>query len=159
MSGTGIPKGYHTITPNLIVRGALEAIEFYQRAFGAENLGAMTGPDGKVMHAEIRVGDSIVMLSDENEAWGAKSPMSTNGNSITLHVYVQDADAAFARAVEAGARPTMPVMDAFWGDRYGQVMDPYGHQWSIAHRQKNLSDAEIRQAAEEWMSQMGAQAE
>jgi PhnB protein len=149
------PAGYHSVTPSIIVRGASEAIDFYKRAFGAEEVGRMPGPDGKIMHAEIRIGDSLLMLSDENPQWGALSPLSTNGLSSSLHIYVDDADAAFERALRAGATVRYPIEDAFWGDRYGKVTDPFGHEWGIATRMKELSSDEVRRAAEAWMAQVG----
>ena len=154
MSASSTPSGYHSVTPSLIVRDAARAIEFYQRAFGAEELSRMPGPDGSIMHAEIRIGDSIVMLGEENEQWGTRSPQSTQGNPGSLHLYVADADAAFARAVEAGATVRHPLEDAFWGDRYGKVTDPFGHEWGIATRVKELSPAEMQAAADAWLAQM-----
>ena len=147
------PAGYHTITPAIIVRDADKAIDFYARAFGAEEVSRMPGPDGKVMHAEIRIGDSVVMLGDENPQWGTLSPLSTNGVHGSLHIYVADADAAFERALRAGATVRYPLEDAFWGDRYGKVTDPFGHEWGIATRVKEMSAAEMQQAAEAWMAQ------
>ena len=133
MSSFTPPAGYHVVTPSIIVRDADAAIRFYSRAFGAEEISRMLGPDGAVMHAEIRIGDSIVMLGEENEQWGTRSPLLTNGNPSSLHLYVPDVDAAFARAIAAGATETMAVADQFWGDRYGVVVDPFGHAWSFAH--------------------------
>jgi uncharacterized glyoxalase superfamily protein PhnB len=129
-----IPDGYHTITPSLVVKGGAEAIEFYKRAFGAEELCRMPfpGPDGqeRLGHAELQIGDSRLFLADEFPEYGATGP---NGHSpVTIHLYVTDADAAFDRAVAAGATVTMPLADMFWGDRYGKLVDPFGHQWSIA---------------------------
>lgn len=112
----------------------------------------MLGPDGKVMHAEIRIGDSVVMLGDEYPQWGVLSPLSTNGTASSLHVYVDDADAAFARALQAGAKVRQPLEDAFWGDRYGKVTDPYGHEWGIATHVKDMSADEMKRAGEEWMA-------
>jgi uncharacterized glyoxalase superfamily protein PhnB len=154
MSAKSTPAGYHTITPSIIVRGAAKAIDFYKRAFGAEEVDRMEGPDGKVMHAEIRIGDSLVMLGDENLEWGARSPLSTNGSPVSLHIYVADADATFERALQAGAKVRYPLEDAFWGDRYGKVTDPFGHEWAIATRQKEMSLSEMKQAAESWMRQV-----
>jgi PhnB protein len=151
------PSGYHVVTPAIIVRDAAQAIEFYQRAFGAEEVSRMKAPDGSIMHAEIRIGDSIVMLGEENEQWGTKSPLSTNGNPGSLHMYVADADAAFQRAVDAGASVTYPLEDAFWGDRYGKVRDPFGHEWGIATRVREMSDEEAEKAGQEWMAQAAAQ--
>ena len=155
MRAKSTPAGYHTVTPSIIVRGGAEAIEFYKRAFGAEEVSRMSGPDGKLMHAEIRIGDSIVMLGDENEQWGMRSPLSTNGVSSSLHIYVDDADATFERAVRAGATVRYPIEDAFWGDRYGKVPDPFGHERGIATRLKEMTPEEMQRAAEAWMAQAG----
>jgi uncharacterized glyoxalase superfamily protein PhnB len=157
MAANHIPAGYHSITPSIVVRDAARAIDFYKRAFGAEEINRMAGPDGSIMHAEIRIGDSIVMLGEESEQWGSRSPLSTNGNPGSLHLYVPDADAAYARAIEAGATARFPLEDAFWGDRYGKVTDPFGHEWGIGTRVKDLSDAEMRQAAEAWMAKAAQQ--
>lgn len=153
------PAGYHTVTPSIIVRDAPRAIEFYQRAFGAEEVERMADASGTIMHAEIRIGDSIIMLGEENEQWGALSPMSTKGNPGSLHIYVADADAAFARAVDAGATVRYPLEDAFWGDRYGKVVDPFGHEWSIATRVKEMSREEMERAAAEWMAKAAQSAQ
>src|SRR5690349_1542105 len=110
------PQGYHTITPSLVVRGGAQAIDFYKRAFGAEEIGRMTEPDGSLMHAEIKIGDSTLMLGEENKEWGALSPQSTNGSPTTLHLYVDDADSTFNQALRAGAKVKQPLEDAFWGD-------------------------------------------
>ena len=142
-----------------IVRGAADAIEFYKRAFGAEEVSRMEGPDGTVMHAEIRIGDSTIMLGDESPQWGTKSPLSTNGNTGSLHLYVDDADAAFERALRAGATVRYPLEDAFWGDRYGKVTDPFGHEWGIATRVRELTPEQVREAAEAWMAQAQAQSQ
>jgi len=157
MSSSKIPAGYHSVTPAIIVRDAAAAIDFYQRAFGAQEVNRMAGPDGKIMHAEIRIGDSLVMLGEENEQWGTKSPLLTNGNPGSLHLYVDDADASFDRALAAGATVRYPLENAFWGDRYGKVADPFGHEWGIATRVKNLTDAEMEVAANEWMAKAGQQ--
>ena len=147
------PKGYHSVTPAIVVRDAAKAIDFYKEAFGAEEIDRMQGPDGSVMHAEIRIGDSIVMLGEENPAWQTKSPVTLGGVHGSLHIYVDDANAAFARAVAAGCEARYPLEDAFWGDRYGKVTDPFGHEWGLATRVKDLSPEEIRKAAEAWMQQ------
>ena len=157
MSNFQLPAGYHTVTPSLVVRDAAAAIEFYKRAFGAEELGRMAGPDGKIMHAEIQIGDSRIMLGEENEQWGVKSPLSTNGNPGSLHIYVENADASFNRALEAGATVKYPLEDAFWGDRYGKVADPFGHEWGIATRVKELSPAQMEEAGKEWMAKAAQQ--
>jgi PhnB protein len=151
------PRGYHSITPAIVVRDAAQAIDFYRRAFGAEEVSRMAGPGGSIMHAEIRIGDSIVMLGEENEQWGTKSPLSTNGNPGSLHVYVADADTAFQRAVDEGASVVYPLEDAFWGDRYGKVRDPFGHEWGIATRVREMTNEEMERAGQEWMAQAAIQ--
>ena len=156
MATKGIPAGYHSVTPSLVVRDGAAALDFYKRAFGAEEIDRMLGPDGKVMHAEFRIGDSIIMLGEESEQWGTKSPLSTNGNPGSLHIYVPDADASFERAVRAGATVRYPLENTFWGDRYGKVTDPFGHEWGIGTRVKDVSPDEMRRAAEEWMKQAAA---
>jgi PhnB protein len=138
-----IPKGYHVVTPSITVRGAAEAIEFYKKAFGAKELSRMPGPDGKLMHAEIKIGDSIVMLSDEFPAMGSSSPLTVGGTSASLMIYTKDVDALFNQALAAGAKVTMPLSDMFWGDRYGQVADPFGHKWQLATRKENLTAREM----------------
>ena len=152
------PAGYHSVTPSIIVRDIADAIAFYERAFGAVTEGRMKGPDGKLMHAEIRIGDSVVMLGPENEQWGTRSPLSTNGNPGSLYIYVPDADAGFERALAAGATVKSPLEDAFWGDRHGKVVDPFGHEWGIATRVKDMTPEEMRKAGEVWMAKFaGAQ--
>ena len=147
-----IPEGYHTLTPHLVVRGAAQAIEFYQRAFGAEAGHIHYGPGGKnITHAELKIGDSIFMLSDEFE--GMKGLAPPGGSRVTLHLYVEDVDAWFNRAVAAGATVTMPLMDAFWGDRYSQVVDPFGHSWSLATHKQDLSDEEVQKGQEAFFAE------
>jgi uncharacterized glyoxalase superfamily protein PhnB len=150
-----IPTGYHAITPHLVIKGAAEAIEFYKRAFGAEELGRMPipGSDGqmRVGHAALQIGDSRLMLADECPEYGVLGP---NGSSpVAIHLYVTDADATFDRAVEAGARVTMPLADMFWGDRYGKLVDPFGHHWSIATHQEDLTPEQMQ---ERMQAHMGA---
>jgi uncharacterized glyoxalase superfamily protein PhnB len=154
MSVKPIPEHYHTLTPYLTVRDATRAIEFYKQAFGATERGVMKGPDGKVMHAELMIGDSIIMLGDEFPEFGALSPQSTGGAGMGLHIYVDGVDAAFDRAVKAGAEVEMPVMDQFWGDRYGKLKDPFGHKWSIATHTKDMSADEMKHAMDEAMAKM-----
>jgi PhnB protein len=149
-----VPDGYHTLTPFLTVRDAIKAIEFYKQAFGAEQRGVMKGPDGKVMHAELKIGDSIIMLSDEFPDFGAKSPESIGGSAMGLHIYLDGVDAAFERAVKAGAEVEMPVADQFWGDRYGKLKDPFGHKWSIGTHIKDLSMDEMKKGMDEAMAKM-----
>ena len=143
MSVKAIPDGYHTLTPFMTVRDGARAIEFYKQAFGAVEKGVMKGPDGKVMHAELRIGDSLFMLADEFPEYGALSPLSTGGSGMGLHIYVEDVDSAFDRAVKAGAKTEMPVTDMFWGDRYGKLADPFGHKWSIATHKRDMSREEM----------------
>ncbi|HXZ49799.1 MAG TPA: VOC family protein [Usitatibacter sp.] len=141
-----IPEGMHTVTPHLICAGAAEAIEFYKRALGATEVARLPGPDGKVMHAQIRIGDSAVMLTDEAPAWNALGPKALKGTPVTIHLYVEDVDAFAARAVKAGAKAIMPVGDQFWGDRYGVLEDPWGHHWSVATHVRDVSPEEMREA-------------
>jgi PhnB protein len=156
MSVKPVPEGYHTLTPFLTVRDAARAIEFYKQAFGAEVQGGVAkGPDGKVMHAELKIGDSVIMLSDEFPEFGALSPQSSGGAGMGLHIYVDGVDAAFDRAVKAGAQVEMPVSDQFWGDRYGKLKDPFGHKWSIATHIKDMSDDEMKRSMDEAMQKMG----
>ncbi|MBI5094812.1 MAG: VOC family protein [Candidatus Hydrogenedentes bacterium] len=139
-----IPMGYHTVTPSVIVNSAARALEFYQRAFGAVELYRLVEPGGKIGHAEIQIGDSIVMLSDEYPDFGFNSPKTLGGSPVSLLVYVEDADAVFAQAIAAGATERGPVTDQFWGDRSGAVEDPFGHVWNIAAHREDLSPAEMQ---------------
>ncbi len=143
-----VPEGFHTITAHITVRDAARAIDFYQKAFGAEVRGISHGPNGKIMHASLKIGDSILMLNDEFPEWDTLSPVSTGGAGVTLNLYLDNVDAAFERAVSAGATVKMPLMDQFWGDRYGQVTDPFGHKWALAAHIRDMSEEEIRKAQE-----------
>jgi PhnB protein len=143
----------HTVTPHLVCAGAADAIEFYKKAFGAVEMMRLPGPQGKLMHASVRIGDSIVMLVDEFSEHGSVGPKALKGSPVTLHLNVPDVDATVADAVEAGAKITMPVADMFWGDRYGQLEDPFGHRWSVATHIRDMSPEEIEKAAAEM--QMG----
>ena len=154
MAVKAIPEGYHTLTPYFTVRDAVRAIEFYKQAFGAQERGVMKGPDGKVMHAELKIGDSIVMLADEFPEFGAVAPESGGNTSMGLHIYVDNVDQAFDRAVKAGAKVEMPVSDQFWGDRYGKLRDPFGHKWSIATHVKDMSADEMKRSMDEAMANM-----
>ncbi len=139
-----IPEGFHTLTPHLVVKGADQAIEFYKKAFGAKEIGRMLGPDGKsIMHADIVIGDSHLMLVDEFPDMGCLGPQSVGGSPVTIHIYVDDVDTFFKQALAAGAQEKMPLSDMFWGDRYGLVTDPFGHNWSIATHKEDLSFEEI----------------
>ena len=148
-----IPKGFHTITPGIAVRNATEAIEFYKIALGAKEKSRMPGPDGKIMHADIVIGNSHIMLGEENLQMNNPSPQALNGSPISLYVYVKDADKVFNQAVRAGASIAMPVTDQFWGDRAGMITDPYGHKWWLATHKRSLSPKEMKKAAEEFFSQ------
>lgn len=141
-----IPDGMRSVTPHLICAGAANAIEFYKNAFGAVEVARLPGADGKIMHAMIRIGDSAVMLVDEIPEWGALGPKSLKGSPVTIHLYVDDADAFVARAVKAGAKVTMPLDDMFWGDRYGKLEDPFGHHWSVGTHVRDVSMDEMKQA-------------
>lgn len=147
-----IPNDMHSVTPHLVCAGAADAIEFYKKAFNAVEAGRLPGPQGKLMHAMIRIGDSVVMLVDEMPEWGSFGPKSLKGSPVTIHLYVEDVDAVVARAVAAGAKITMPVADMFWGDRYGKLEDPFGHHWSVATHIRDVSPEEMQQA----MQKMGS---
>ena len=147
-----VPKAYGSVTPSLVIRGCSDAIAFYAKAFGARELTRMAGPGGKVMHAEVRIGDRIVMMGDEFPEMGALSPSSIGNTPVTLMLYVKDCDAVFARAVAAGAKPVMPPADMFWGDRFSRIVDPFGHAWSIATHTVDMTEAQMRKAGEEWMA-------
>ena len=154
-----IPEGFHSVTPMLTLKDTSLAIDFYKRAFGAKELMRMPGPDGKgVMHAELQIGDSRIFLADEHPEMGCRSPQSLGGTTAGLHLYVNDVDKAFAQAVAAGARATMPVADMFWGDRFGRVADPFGHEWSLATHTEDLTDEEMRKRATAAMAAMRPQA-
>jgi PhnB protein len=146
-----IPDGMHTVTPHLVVAGAAKAIDFYKKAFKATELVKMPGPDGKLMHAMVKIGDSNVMLVDENPQWGIFGPHALKGSSVTIHLSVADADAIAAQAVAAGAKVTMPVNDMFWGDRYGVLQDPFGHKWSVSTHVRDVTPAQMKA---EMMAQM-----
>lgn len=143
-----VPDGYHTATPYLVVDGAAKAIEFYARVFGATERMRMPGPGGKVGHAEIRIGDSVIMLADEHPEMGARGPRASGGAAVSLHLYVPDVDATVKRAVAAGARLLRPVEDKFYGDRMGTIEDPFGHHWHVStHREDVPPDEMARRAA------------
>ncbi len=144
-----IPEGMTAITPHLICAGAADAIEFYKQAFGAVEEARMPGPGGKLMHASVRIGGAAVLLVDEMPEWGCLGPKSLKGSPVTIHLYVADADATVARAVKAGAKVVMPLSDMFWGDRYGKIEDPFGHQWSIGTHQRDVKPEELQQAMQE----------
>ena len=150
-----IPDGYHTITACIFFKDTKKAIEFYKKAFGAKEMMTMPGPNGKgIMHAEVKIGDSIIMMGDENPTKNSKSPETLGGSAVTFYLYVEDVDAAFKKAVSAGATSVMPIQDMFWGDRIGSVKDQFGYSWMLATHTKDLSPEEIKQGAQEAMSQM-----
>jgi PhnB protein len=156
-----VPAAYGSLTPHLIVSPAADAVAFYVKAFGAKPGMMMDGPGGLIMHGEVKIGDSILMLADEQPPMGPgpqtnKSPKSLGGTSATLMLYVKDVDAVYARAVEAGATSVMPPSDMFWGDRYSQVVDPFGHLWSIATHLRDLTPAQMKKAAMAAMAEMAA---
>jgi uncharacterized glyoxalase superfamily protein PhnB len=147
------PEGAHSITPYLTIKGAAKAIEFYKNAFGATEVMRMAGPDGLIFHGHIRIGDSPVFLCDE--MMGAKSPLSLGGSSVTILLYVPDADATWKKALAAGAQVGMPLEDQFWGDRYGMLTDPFGHAWAIATHQEDLTADEMAQRSKAAMEKAG----
>ncbi len=152
-----IPEGFHSVTPALTVRDGMRMIDFYKQALGAQEIMRMNGPDGRtLMHAEIRIGDSIIMLSDEQPEMGCRAPASVGGPTSYLYVYVSDVDAAFKRAVAAGAKVVMPLADMFWGDRYGQIEDPAGHRWGLATHKEDVSPDEMDRRQREFFASMAA---
>jgi PhnB protein len=141
-----IPDGMHSVTPMLVCAGAAEAIEFYKKAFGAVEQSRLPGATGKILHAAVRIGDSAVMLTDEFPDYGSFGPKALKGSPVVIHLYVENVDAFVARAAAAGAKITMPVADMFWGDRYGQLEDPFGHRWSVGTHVRDVTPDEVRQA-------------
>jgi uncharacterized glyoxalase superfamily protein PhnB len=142
-----IPDDMHAVTPHLVCKGAAAAMDFYQKAFGAVDMGRLADKQGKLMHGMVRIGDSTIMLVDENPEWGLLGPTALKGSPVTIHLYVEDVDATVKRAVAAGAKITMPVADMFWGDRYGKLEDPFGHQWSVATHIRDMTPEEVEAAA------------
>jgi PhnB protein len=140
-----VPDGFHRVTPHLVVRDAAKMIEFYKKAFGAVEKRRAPGPGGKIIHAELQIGDSIVFLNDEFPEMGAVSPLTTKGTGVTLHLYVEDADKQYQQALSAGAEVAMPLADQFWGDRYGIGKDPSGHQWSIGSHMEDLTPEQMQE--------------
>ena len=148
-----VPKGYHTVTPSLFVKGAAKAIDFYKKALGAEEVARFPAPDGTIMHAEIRIGDSTIMLGDEMPQFG-KSPKSLGGTPVGFFVYQENVDAGWKRAIDAGGKEIMPLVDQFWGDRSGCFEDPFGHRWWLAQHLRDMTPDELNKAAESHFSQM-----
>ena len=155
MATKPIPEGYHSVSPALTIDGAAEAIDFYERAFGAKERLRMPDPEGRIAHAELEIGDSVVMLSDPFPHSSVKPPSQLGGTTVGIFVYVEDVDAVFQQAVEAGATVTMPLEDMFWGDRFGSVTDPYGHHWSLATHVEDVPHEEMEERAKQAMSASG----
>jgi PhnB protein len=150
-----IPEGNHTVTTALVVRDGKKAIEFYKAAFDAKLLSVMNGLDGKsVMHAELKIGDTKIYLGDENPDMGAKSPQALGGSPVSLNIYTEDCDAMFKKAIAAGGTVKMPLDNMFWGDRYGKITDPFGHEWGIATHVEDVSEAEMEKRGKEWSATM-----
>ncbi len=147
-----IPQGYTTVTPSMTVKDAPKVIEFYKKAFGAIEKARMPGPDGKIMHAEIQIGNSIIMMNDE--IMGSRSAQTLGGSPISFYVYVENADEAFKKAIAAGAKQQFPLTHMFWGDRMGTLEDPFGYKWTIAQHVKDVSPEEMKKGSEEFMKQM-----
>lgn len=147
-----VPEGFHTLTPHIVVKDLKLALDFYRKAFGAQPHDLCEGPDGRLMHAELKLGDSILMLCEESVEYGALSPLSAKTAGVTLHLYVADADLVYNRALKAGARVRMPLADMFWGDRYGQLVDPFGHIWAVATHQEDLTKQEIVRRQQEFFA-------
>ncbi len=149
-----IPEGFHSVTPYLTVNDASRAIDFYKRAFGAQEIARMQGPDGKVGHAELRIGDSVLMLADEMPGSGCRSPQALGGTTAGIFLYVKDVDSAFKQAVSAGAKSDAEPADMFWGDRFGRLTDPFGHSWSVATHKEDVAPDEMQRRAKASMAAM-----
>jgi PhnB protein len=145
-----IPDGYRSVTPYLMVKGAAEAIDFYKRAFNARERMRVPGPGGKIMHAEIEIGDSVVMLAEEFPDMGALGPLSIGGTPVGIHLYVENVDAIFKQALSAGAREERPLQNQFYGDRSGSLIDPFGHKWNLATHVEEVSPEELQRRMEQW---------
>ena len=148
-----IPEGMHSLTPQIVCAGAAKAIDFYKQAFGAIELFRMPTPDGKIGHAQIKIGNSVMMLTDESEQCGSFGPKTLKGSPVSLYLYVENADAAFERAVAAGSTVVMPLADMFWGDRWGFVEDPFGHRWHIASHVRDVEPEEMQRAMQAAMQE------
>jgi PhnB protein len=149
-----IPQGYHSVTPYLVVDDGRRAIEYYKQAFGAKAVVQMAGPGGKIGHAELKIGDSMIMLSDEMPGSGNRSPKSLGGSPVTIFLYVEDVDSTFNEAVKAGAKADKPPQDMFWGDRFGALTDPFGHSWALATHIEDVTPEEMKKRSEAFMAQM-----
>jgi len=150
------PKGFSSVTPHLVIKECDKAIDFYKKGLGAQEIYRSKMPNGKIMHAMIKIGNSLVMMADEFPEMGAVGPNTLGGTSTTLHIYTDDADKLFKQAVDAGAKSIMPIADMFWGDRYGQILDPFGHSWAIATHTRDVTPEEMEQAMKA-MSAKGGQ--
>lgn len=150
MSDSTIPEGFPRITPSLAIRDAAAAMTWYARVFGAEEIARLADPDGNVVHGELRIGDSVVMLGEENAEWHNVGPGTLGGTSVRIHLYVDDVDAVFARALEAGAEELIPLADQFYGDRAGRIQDPFGHQWILASRVEDVPEDEMQRRFQAW---------
>lgn len=155
MTVKAIPEDMHSVTPHLVCDGAADAITFYTKAFNAVESACMPGPGGKIMHAQIKIGDSHIMLVDEFPDMGCFGPKHLKGSPVTLHLYVEDVDAVYQQAVQAGASAKMPPADMFWGDRYGVLVDPFGHNWSIATHQRDLTPEQMQEEMQKTMPECG----
>lgn len=147
-----IPDGFSSVTPHLVIKDCAKAIDFYKKALDAREIYRSLMPDGRIMHAMIQIGNSFVMMADEFPDMGAVGPVTLGGTPMSLHIYTDDADKLFNQAIKAGATQTMPIDDMFWGDRYGQIKDPFGHSWAIATHKKDVSPEEMEKAAKEMFS-------
>lgn len=152
-----VPEEYRTVTPYLTVRDAARAIAFYEEAFGAEEVHRMETPDGQVMHAELAIGPSRVMVSEEFPQWEHHGPQALGGTPVTLQLFSEDVDAAWERAIDAGAEVHRELMNAFWGDRYGTLVDPFGHRWGLAQRIEEVGEEEMQRRAAEWFAEAGGE--
>lgn len=155
MTVKAIPEDMHSVTPHLVCDGAADAITFYKKAFNAVESARMPGPGGKIMHAQIKIGDSHIMLVDEFPDMGSFGPKHLKGSPVTLHLYVEDVDAVYKQAVDAGATARMPPADMFWGDRYGVLVDPFGHNWSIATHKRDLTPEQMQEEMQKTMPECG----
>jgi PhnB protein len=152
-----VPDGYTTVTPYLVVRGAADAITFYKKAFGAQEIMRMPGPGGRIMHAEIKIGNAMLMLAEEAPEMGNKSPQALGGSPVSIFLYVPDVDKTFQQAVSSGAQSKMAPADMFWGDRFSKLTDPYGHEWGIATHKEEVAPAEMAKRQEEFFANMAKQ--
>jgi PhnB protein len=158
MSVKPVPDGYHTVTPYLVVNNAASALDFYKRAFGAHEVMRMDGPQGKISHAELKIGDSMLMVSDEMPTSGARSPQSLHGTTAGIFLYVENVDSIFKQSVSAGAKVDMPLADMWWGDRYGRLTDPFGHSWSLATHKEDVAPEEMKKRMKEEAAKAGQMA-